>query len=690
MNLIIVESPTKAKTLSRFLGNDYKVEATMGHVRDLPENKLGVEVEKNFEPQYVISAKKKETIEKLKKAAERVEKIYLATDPDREGEAIAWHVAALLSGSAKFKVPARKRLAMSGGQSAKLSRITFHEITKKAIDEALAKPGEINMDLVEAQTARRILDRLVGYKLSPLLWQKVRKGLSAGRVQSVAVRLIVEREKEIEKFVPVEYWEIEVLLQRLVGSALSDAPRFWAKLVKKNGERVEIGSETQAQEVVAELKNAGWEVYSLDKKEARRYPSPPFTTSTLQQAAANRLGWSAKRTMKVAQDLYEKGLITYHRTDSTNLAFEAVAKARDFIQENFGLEYLPEKPVFYKTKSKSAQEAHEAVRPTSIEVGSGSGREEVGVGGGDEGKLYDLIWKRFIACQMNPAIVEVTTLTTQAAGEKNIYLLETKGLVEKFAGWQRVYGKTEDQFSGDEENGEKIENLPEVVVGDELKLLEIKPEQKFTQPPPRYNEASLIKTLEELGIGRPSTYAPIISTIQERNYVEKQERVFVPTALGVAVTDFLMEYFPDILDYQFTAKMEDNLDEIANGKKQRVPVLTEFYNPFSEKLEGVRRVAQRVPIEVEATGEKCPKCKEGSVVIRVGRFGKFLSCSRFPECNWRAPYVKKVEGIKCPKCGGEIVYKKTKSGKGFYGCANWPKCDFASWKKPTEKKEDGS
>ena len=679
MNLIIVESPTKAKTLSRFLGSDYKVEATMGHVRDLPENKLGVEVEKNFEPQYVISAKKKETIEKLKKAAERVEKIYLATDPDREGEAIAWHVAALLSDSAKFKV-----------QSAKLSRITFHEITKKAIDEALAKPGEINMDLVEAQTARRILDRLVGYKLSPLLWQKVRKGLSAGRVQSVAVRLIVEREKEIEKFVPVEYWEIEVLLQRLVGSALSDAPRFWAKLVKKNGERVEIGSETQAQEVVAELKNAGWEVYSLDKKEARRYPSPPFTTSTLQQAAANRLGWSAKRTMKVAQDLYEKGLITYHRTDSTNLAFEAVAKARDFIRENFGNEYLPEKPVFYKTKSKSAQEAHEAVRPTSIEVGSGNGRGEVGVGGGDEGKLYDLIWKRFIACQMNPAIVEVTTLTTQAAGEKNIYLLETKGLVEKFAGWRRVYGKTEDQFSGDEENGEKIENLPEVVVGDELKLLEIKPEQKFTQPPPRYNEASLIKTLEELGIGRPSTYAPIISTIQERNYVEKQERVFVPTALGVAVTDFLMEYFPDILDYQFTAKMEDNLDEIANGKKQRVPVLTEFYNPFSEKLEGVRRVAQRVPIEVEATGEKCPKCKEGSVVIRVGRFGKFLSCSRFPECDWRAPYVKKVEGIKCPKCGGEIVYKKTKSGKGFYGCANWPKCDFASWKKPTEKKEDGS
>ncbi|MGB9637183.1 MAG: type I DNA topoisomerase [Microgenomates group bacterium] len=659
MNLIIVESPTKAKTLSRFLGGDYKVEATMGHVRDLPESKLGVEVENNFEPQYVISPKKKETIEKLKKAAEKVGQIYLATDPDREGEAIAWHVADLLAGNSK------------------LSRITFHEITKKAIDEALSHPGEINMNLVEAQVARRILDRLVGYKLSPLLWQKVRKGLSAGRVQSVAVRLIVEREKEIEKFVPVEYWEIEALLQKFVGGQLPEAPKFLAKLVKRNGEKIEISNETQASEIVDELKKAGYEIYGVDKKEVRRNPYPPFTTSSLQQAAANRLGWSSKKTMKVAQDLYEQGLITYHRTDSTNLAFEAVAQVRDFIQENFGNEYLPEKPVFYRTKSKSAQEAHEAIRPTSLDSMS---NVKCQMSNPDEFKLYDLIWKRFVACQMNPAIVEVTTVTTQAAGEKNVYLLETKGQIEKFAGWRKVYGQIEET----DENGEKVEKLPEVAVGDELKLLEIKPEQKFTQPPPRYNEASLIKTLEELGIGRPSTYAPIISTIQERNYVEKQERVFVPTALGVAVTEFLMEYFPDILDYQFTAKMEDNLDEIANGKKQRVPVLSEFYNPFSQKLEGVKRVAQRVPVEVEATGEICPKCKQGSVVIRVGRFGKFLSCSRFPECDWRAPYVKKVEGIKCPKCGGEIVYKKTKSGKGFYGCVNWPKCDFASWRKPTK------
>ena len=665
MDLIIVESPTKAKTLSRFLGGDeYKVEATMGHVRDLPESKLGVEIENNFEPQYVISPKKKETIEKLKKAAEKAERIYLATDPDREGEAIAWHTAALLSGSSK------------------LSRITFHEITKKAIDEALSHPGEINMDLVEAQTSRRILDRLVGYKLSPLLWQKVRKGLSAGRVQSVTVRLIVEREKEIERFVPIEYWEIEALLQKFIGGSLPDAPKFLAKLARRNGEKVEITNETQASEIVGELEKAGYEIYGVDKKEVRRNPYPPFTTSTLQQAAAIRLGWSSKRTMNIAQGLYEQGLITYHRTDSTNLAIEAVMEARDFVKESFGEQYLPEKPVFYKTKSKSAQEAHEAVRPTDVQFKVQGEKLKVDEDKivGDEGKLYDLIWKRFVACQINPAVVEVTTVVTQAAGEKNIYLLETRGATEKFDGWRRVYGKVEET----DESGEKIEKLPEVSVGDELKMLEIKPEQKFTQPLPRFNEASLIKTLEELGIGRPSTYAPTISTIQERNYVEKQERVFVPTALGVAVTDFLMEYFPDILDYQFTAKMEDDLDEIANGQKKRVPVLSEFYNPFSQKLEGVKRVAQRVPVEVEATGESCPLCKEGSVIIRIGKFGKFLACSRFPECKYRAPFVKKIEGFKCPKCGGDVVYKKTKKGKGFYGCANWPKCDFASWRKPTK------
>jgi len=685
MDLIIVESPTKAKTLSRFLGGDeYKVEATMGHVRDLPESKLGVEIENNFEPQYVISPKKKETIEKLKKAALGAEKIYLATDPDREGEAIAWHISELLSCYLASSLSRKKEKRDNDITRYRegISRITFHEITQKAINEALSKPGEINMDLVEAQTSRRILDRLVGYKLSPLLWQKVRKGLSAGRVQSVTVRLIVEREKEIERFVPIEYWEIEALLQKFIGGSLPDAPKFLAKLARRNGEKVEITNETQASEIVGELEKAGYEIYGVDKKEVRRNPYPPFTTSTLQQAAAIRLGWSSKRTMNIAQGLYEQGLITYHRTDSTNLAIEAVMEARDFVKESFGEQYLPEKPVFYKTKSKSAQEAHEAVRPTDVQFKVQGEKLKVDEDKivGDEGKLYDLIWKRFVACQINPAVVEVTTVVTQAAGEKNIYLLETRGATEKFDGWRRVYGKVEET----DESGEKIEKLPEVSVGDELKMLEIKPEQKFTQPLPRFNEASLIKTLEELGIGRPSTYAPTISTIQERNYVEKQERVFVPTALGVAVTDFLMEYFPDILDYQFTAKMEDDLDEIANGQKKRVPVLSEFYNPFSQKLEGVKRVAQRVPVEVEATGESCPLCKEGSVIIRIGKFGKFLACSRFPECKYRAPFVKKVEGFKCPKCGGDVVYKKTKKGKGFYGCASWPKCDFASWRKPTK------
>ena len=685
MDLIIVESPTKAKTLSRFLGGDeYKVEATMGHVRDLPESKLGVEIENNFEPQYVISPKKKETIEKLKKAALGAEKIYLATDPDREGEAIAWHISELLSCYLASSLSRKKEKRDNDITRYRegISRITFHEITQKAINEALSKPGEINMDLVEAQTSRRILDRLVGYKLSPLLWQKVRKGLSAGRVQSVTVRLIVEREKEIERFVPIEYWEIEALLQKFIGGSLPDAPKFLAKLARRNGEKVEITNETQASEIVGELEKAGYEIYGVDKKEVRRNPYPPFTTSTLQQAAAIRLGWSSKRTMNIAQGLYEQGLITYHRTDSTNLAIEAVMEARDFVKESFGEQYLPEKPVFYKTKSKSAQEAHEAVRPTDVQFKVQGEKLKVDEDKivGDEGKLYDLIWKRFVACQINPAVVEVTTVVTQAAGEKNIYLLETRGATEKFDGWRRVYGKVEET----DESGEKIEKLPEVSVGDELKMLEIKPEQKFTQPLPRFNEASLIKTLEELGIGRPSTYAPTISTIQERNYVEKQERVFVPTALGVAVTDFLMEYFPDILDYQFTAKMEDDLDEIANGQKKRVPVLSEFYNPFSQKLEGVKRVAQRVPVEVEATGESCPLCKEGSVIIRIGKFGKFLACSRFPECKYRAPFVKKIEGFKCPKCGGDVVYKKTKKGKGFYGCANWPKCDFASWRKPTK------
>ncbi len=484
----------------------------------------------------------------------------------------------------------------------------------------------------------------------------------------------MEREREIEKFVAIEFWEIEVLLQKLLGSQMPDAPQFLAKLVKKNGEKLEIGNQVEAEAITNELNDSGYEIFGVEKKELKRNPYAPFTTSTLQQTAANRLGWSSKKTMNIAQGLYEQGLITYHRTDSTNLADEAVAQAREYLLKNFGRQYLPDTPRIYKTKSKSAQEAHEAIRPTDIEK-----KENLG---GDEAKLFDLIWKRFLACQANPAIIESTVVITQAVGKENIYLLETRGAIEKFAGWRAVYGQVEEV----DEEGEKIETLPEVNKGDELKMLELKPLQKFTQPPPRFNEASLIKTLEELGIGRPSTYAPTISTILDRNYIERQTRVFSPTALGMAVNDFLMEYFADVLDFQFTAKMEDELDEIAEGKRKRVPVLKEFYQPFSKKLEGVERVAQRVAIQTEATGENCPKCKEGSVVIRIGKFGKFLSCSRFPECDWKAPYVQKLEGFTCPKCGGDVVYKRTKKGKGFYGCANYPKCDFASWRKPIDLK----
>jgi DNA topoisomerase-1 len=533
-----------------------------------------VRVEEDFEPEYSLVPGKKEIIDRLKKAVAKADKIYLATDPDREGEAIAYHVAHLL---AKGK---------------DLGRITFHEITQGAIEEALGHTGKINDNLVEAQVARRVLDRLVGYKLSPLLWQKVRKGLSAGRVQSVAVRLIVEREREIEKFVPVEYWEIFTLLKKFVGSKLPESPEFLAKLVKINGEKVEVHHQKESEEIVEELKTAGYEVYNLEKKESRRNPTPPFTTSTLQQTAASRLGWSSKKTMSVAQDLYERGLITYHRTDSTNIAIEAINKVRQMIEKDFGKPYLPPKPNFYKTKSKSAQEAHEAIRPTDI------AQPKAGENA-DQEKLYHLIWQRFVASQMSPAVIEVTVLTVQATSQKNIYLLETRGARETFDGWRRVYGRADEEK---DEEGSAIETVPELAIGDEIKLIEIRPEQKFTQPPPRFNEASLIKALEELGIGRPSTYAPTISTILERHYVEKEDRAFVASPLGFAVNDFLVEYFPEVMDYQFTARMEDNLDEIANGERERVPVLAEFYNPFALKLEGVKKVAQRVAVQTEATG----------------------------------------------------------------------------------------
>lgn len=678
MNLIVVESPTKSKTLSRFLGEGYKILASMGHIRDLPERRLGVDIDHDFAPEYVISKGKEEKIKEIQEAAKRAERIYLATDPDREGEAIAWHLMTIIEAQ-DSKLLLSPELRQTG-KTQSFGRITFHEITKTAIENALRNPGQINMDLVDAQQTRRILDRLVGYKLSPLLWRKIRKGLSAGRVQTVAVRLVVEREREIEKFVPKEYWQIFADLRKYLGGHLPDAPVFTALLVKKNGNKIEITNQIEAEEVVSELNKAGYEVGEVEKKDSKRFPPAPFTTSTMQQTASNRLGWSSKRTMQIAQNLYEQGLITYHRTDSTNLAFEAIGICRSFIKEKYGEKYLPESPRIYKTKAKVAQEAHEAIRPTRVETLSLDGQK-------DEDRLYEFVWKRFVACQMREVLVEETVIDVNAAGQQNIYTLEARGEVEKFKGWKILYDKNNGVEESRDPKGEQLAQLPPLAKGDFLELQKITPLQKFTQPPPRYNEASLIKTLEELGIGRPSTYAPTISTILGRMYVEKHESKFIPTALGFAVNDFLIEYFPDVFDYQFTAHLEDDLDKIANGKKQWVPVIRGFYEPFSLKLAGVQRVAERVAVEAEATGEKCPKCGQGQVVIRIGRFGKFLSCSRFPACDFRAPYIART-GFKCPKCGGDIVYKKTKKGKGFYGCANYPKCDFASWHKPTKQADE--
>jgi len=640
MKLVIVESPTKAKTLSRFLGDDYQIEASMGHIRDLPKSKLGVEVDKEFKPDYVVDESKKKYVAVLKKAAKGAKEIILATDPDREGEAIAYHIEYLLKDGGKF------------------SRIVFHEITKSAIARALENPGKVNKKLVEAQQARRILDRLVGYKLSPILWRKVRRGLSAGRVQSVAVRLIVEREKEIEAFKSEEYWQIKVRLAK--------DKEVVVELVKIEGKKAKIENKGEADKVVGELKKAGYQVVEVKERRVKKYPLPPFMTSTLQRTAGSRFGWSAKKTMREAQQLYEKGLITYHRTDSVNLAGQAIKMVREYIDSSYGKAYLPEKPVYYKSKSRMVQGAHEAIRPTKVK------RETVEAGQGAK-RLYRLIWERLVTSQMKPAELDKTTVRVEADGK---YELKVGGERMRFDGWLKVNPKL---YSVDGQE------LPELKESDELKLIKVLPEQKFTQPPARYSEASLIKVLEEKGIGRPSTYAPIISTIQTRNYVEKKERKLHPTPVGVAVVEFLLKYFPKVMDYEFTAEMEAGLDEVAQGEKRWNILLKNFYLPFEKKLNHVLEKAKRVKIAVEETGEKCPECKKGEVVIRVGRFGKFLSCSRFPECRYTATYKEVVEGVKCADCGGEVVVKRSRRGKQFFGCGNYPKCKWASWNRPKRK-----
>jgi len=654
MNLIIVESPTKARTLSRFLGDGYHIEATMGHIKDLPKSTLGIDIEHNFKPEYLDVEKKKDVVAKIKRESKKAKEIYLATDPDREGEAIAQHVEEVVKGNSKLK------------------RIVFHEITKEAVEEALNSPKKVDKNMVDAQIARRVLDRLVGYKLSPLLWKKVRRGLSAGRVQSVAVRLIVEREREIEKFKPQEYWEIYCKVR----GKNDKKGEFVVQLVKIGEKKVEISDGKNANEIVSALEKSAYFVFDIQKKEVRKNPYPPFTTSTMTQAASRKMFWSAKKTMSIAQSLYEEGLITYHRTDSMNVASSAISKVRDYIKKNYGEKYLPENPNFYKTKSKVAQEAHEAIRPTNLNAKVDVSNKKYAK---DAERLYQMIWKRFVACQMAPGVYDETAIDVIAKPKHKDqdYFLRATGQIMIFDGWKMLYKKEEEAM-----------RLPEVSKGDALSLLAVDPQQKFTQPPARYTEASLIKTLEKLGIGRPSTYAPIISTIQIRNYVAKEEGKFSPTAVGVAVNDFLLANFPDVFEYSFTAKMEDDLDNVANGEVVWTGVIGDFWKPFDKKLVDVEKNSKRVKIAVEKTGKKCPECKKGELVIRIGRFGKFISCSRFPDCKYTEKYVEKI-GKKCPDCKkGDVIVKTTSKGRKFFGCSRYPECKWASWRKPGANSQD--
>lgn len=661
MKLVIVESPTKARTISGFLGDEYVIESSYGHIRDLPKSKLGIDIANNFEPSYIVPIKAKKRVNELKRLAEKSSEIILASDEDREGEAIAWHIIQVLN-SNKTKI---------------FKRIVFHEITKTAIDDALKNPRNIDMNLVDAQQARRILDRLVGYELSPFLWKKVFRGLSAGRVQSVAVRLIADREKEIKAFAPIEYWSIAVVLE---SSKTGESKTFEARLYKKNEkvlDKLEIKNKEESDGILKTLEGAKYNIKSVEKKESKRIPYAPFTTSSMQQDAANKLRYSAKQTMLLAQQLYENGLISYMRTDSVNLSHESLVAAKNFIGQNIGKNYLLEEPRRFKTKSKGAQEAHEAIRPTDPFKTPAALNEKLDP---KQHKLYDLIWRRFIACQMPAAVFDSTTVDVSA----NDFIFRASGSVLKFDGWLKIYPSN---FS------EAI--LPELIAGELLNLIKISPEQHFTEPPPRYNEASLIKAMEEYGIGRPSTYAPTIATIQARNYAAKNEqRRFFPTETGVMVNDILVQHFPQIVDINFTAKMEEDLDKIAEGQAKWTPIIKNFYGPFHENLLKKEQEVEKKKVE-EKTDEICPNCGK-PMLIKYGRFGKFLACSGFPECKTAKP-LKKDEprqiGMKCPKCAetatteeeaGEIVMKKTRKGRVFYGCSRYPKCVHASWKNPMD------
>ncbi len=707
-SLVIVESPAKARTLSSILGSKYDVQASVGHVRDLPKSQLGVNVDDDFAPRYIVPREKKDVVKKLKESAKAAPIIYLATDPDREGEAISWHLA--------------EAMELDAGR---YQRVEFHEITTDAVRDAFNHPREIDMRLVDAQQGRRVLDRLVGYKISPILWSKIRRGLSAGRVQSVALKMVVDREREIEKFVPQEYWTIDT---RVAKQADPDDAAFAARLVALPGQKkAEIGTGDQAQAVTADLKAAAYRVREVRKKQQIRRPSPPFTTSTMQQEASRRHGFSAKRTMAVAQQLYEGlnipgqgqvGLITYMRTDSLNIAQVARDEARGFITQKFGGDFVPGQPRVYKTKTKGAQEAHEAIRPTLAFREPASMRKALTA---DQQKLYTLIWQRFIASQMADAVFDQVSVDIDAAvdAQPAPYGLRANASHMRFPGFRQVYIEGRDT-EGEDEDAEK--SLPELTAADILRLLEVKPDQHFTEPPPRYTEATLVKALEENGIGRPSTYAAIMSTIQDRAYVKKDGRALKPEELGFIVSDMLTELFPAVVDAGFTARMEGELDDVASGERPWPPVIREFYEPLAKELEAAAD-APRVEQQTDEVCEKCgkpmivrwgrfgqflactgfPECKntkpvgeeaeqpaatdetcdqcQSPMVVKRGRFGQFLACSKYPECKGSRPILKKV-GVACPKDGGDIVEKRSKRGRTFYSCANYPDCDFTTWSRP--------
>ncbi len=659
--LILVESPTKARTLTRFLGSEkYQIQASMGHIRDLPKGNLGIDTDNNFEPRYVIPKDKRKVVEMLKADARDMDHIILATDPDREGEAISFHLKTVLSEENK---------------KAKFERIVFHEITESAINEALAHPHDIDMHLVAAQTGRRVLDRIVGYKLSPILWAKIKKGLSAGRVQSIAVRLIVEREREIGKFNSSAFYRVFVIANKTG----NDQPISF-ELVKVNDIPIEKTntlklydgdfkyaqtslSNTDANSIKNDINGHEFKITDVNQKETKRSPYPPFTTSLLQIEASRRLKYTSKRTMSLAQRLYEEGFITYHRTDSYNLSKDFTSAASKYIVKNFGEKYLPSSPRVYQTKSKVAQEAHEAIRPTKLEVSENDVTAKLGK---DYAKLYNLIYKRALATQMADAIFLSTRVEAEVKNAK-IYNFVANGRVMKFDGFLKLW------FYEDPE-----QLVPELAKDEILKIAQINITEHKTTPPARYNEGSLIGSLEKHGIGRPSTYAPIISTISERFYVEKEENRFKPTEIGMLVNDFLVKNFGEIDDIPFTAAMEDKLDEVAQGKSDWVPIVREFYGPLEKHMVEAEKEA-KIEVKLEKTGEKCP-LDGGDVVIRIGKFGKFKACGNFPTCTFKESIVED-SGYLCPRDNGKMILKRTKTGRTFYGCGNYPKCDFAVWTK---------